>query len=400
MPIRTLLLVFTLLLDCRILLANQHLTPSGTIPLPGRGLVLAWAPDGRTIAVGGHMIDKARRNMRYDTKLYDVATGAYLKAFGSHYWWVLALDWAVNPYLGEVIADAGDDHSCKVWHPSGRGTLYTERGQYRVEDGALPGIRAISSAGLLGINGTMLALHFSPDGKWLAGANRDRAVRIWQLAPGPHRFRIVKMFYDYDGGNVTSVRWSPDGRSLAVGDRRGRVLVRAFDPAHDLWDDATVEDFQKVAWRGIPYWMKTHLDAVTKDPIWMDDGHKVVWNVRWSPDGRRLAAVGTDGTLNVYDASSGDIVRREHTKALYGLDWSPDGRLLAAGSADHQIYVYDAADGTPYDTLVGHDDLVTAVAWSPDGRTLASTAGGQLHSPALTSVVLGPDMNVRLWARE
>jgi WD40 repeat protein len=146
--------------------------------------------------------------------------------------------------------------------------------------------------------------------------------------------------------------------------------------------------------------MKTHLDAVTKDPVWMDDDHKVVWNVRWSPDGGRLAAVGTDGTLSVYDASTGDVVHREHAKPLYGLDWSPDGRLLAAGSGDHQIYVYDAADGTPYDTLVGHDDLVTAVAWSPDGRTLASTAGGQLHSPALTSVVLGPDMNVRLWARE
>jgi len=274
------------------------------------------------------------------------------------------------------------------------------RGQYRVEDGALPGVRAISSAGLLGINGTMLALHFSPDGKWLAGANRDRAVRIWQLAPGTNRFRIVKMFYDYDGGNVTSVRWSPDGRFLAVGDRRGRVLVRAFDPAHDLWDDATIEDFQNVPWRGIPYWMKTHLDAVSKDPVWMDDGHKVVWNVRWSPDGGRLAAVGTDGTLSVYDAQTGHVVHREHAKPLYGLDWSPDGRLLAAGSGDHQIYVYDAADGTPYDTLVGHDDLVTAVAWSPDGRTLASTAGGQLHSPALTSVVLGPDMNVRLWARE
>src|SRR5678815_5742207 len=146
MAIRTLLVVLALLLDCGLLRANEHLVPSTTIPLPGRGTVLSWAPDGRRIAVGGHMIDKERRKLRYDTKIYDAGTGAYVKAFGSHYWWVLALDWMVNPYLGEVIADAGDDHSCKVWDAAGEGTTYTERGQYRVDDGALPEIRAISSA--------------------------------------------------------------------------------------------------------------------------------------------------------------------------------------------------------------------------------------------------------------
>jgi WD40 repeat protein len=250
---------------------------------------------------------------------------------------VLALDWRVNPYLGEVIADAGDDHSCKVWDAAGKGTTYTERGQYRVDDGALPEIRAISSAGLVGINGTMLALHFSPDGKWLAGANRDRAVRIWQLAPGPNQFRIVKLFYDYAGGNVTSVRWSPDSRFLAVGDRRGRVLVRAFDPSRDLWDDAMVTEFQDVPWRGIPYWMKTHIDAVTKDPVWMEEGHKVVWNVRFSPDGRRLAAGGTDGSVNVYEARTGRAIYRKHPAPIFGLDWSPDGRFIAAGSSNQQF---------------------------------------------------------------
>ena len=188
--------------------ANEHLVPSQVIPIPGRGLVLAWAPDGSTIAVAGHLIDKTRRNLRYDAKLYDAHTGAYVKAFGSHYWWVLALDWSLNPWLGEVIADAGDDHAAKLWDPAGAGTVRTVRGQYRVEDGALPAVRAISSAGLVGINGAMLALDFSPDGRWLAGANRDRTVRIWQIEPGPQQFRIVKIFYDAAGGNITSVRLS------------------------------------------------------------------------------------------------------------------------------------------------------------------------------------------------
>jgi WD40 repeat protein len=378
--------------------ANEHFTQTRTIPLPGRGLILSWAPDGHAIAVGGHLIDKERRGLRYDTKIYDATTGAYVKAFGSHYWWVLALDWASNPYLGEVIADAGDDHSCKVWFAGGKGTTRTLRGQYRIEDGAVPGIREISSAGLVGINGTMLSLHFSPDGRYLAAANRDRTVRIWQMEPGPHQFEIIRIFYDYEGGNITSVRWSPDGTHLAVGDRRGRVSVRSFDPARDRWDDETIAAFRKLWWSRIPYWLKTRLPAVTKEPVWMDRGHKVVWNVRYSPDGHFLAAGGTDGTLNVYDAVTGRVVYRKRTAPLYGLDWSRDGRYLAAGSEDHHIHVYEAASGSLYDTLVGHEDLVTTVAWSPDGRTLASTAGGPLHSPVLTATVAGPDMSIRLWS--
>ena len=392
-------LALALLLHADRLLANDHLIPSLTIPIPGRGLVLGWAPDGHAIAVGGHLIDKERRGLRYDTKIYDATTGAYVKAFGSHYYWVLALDWKINPYLGEVIADAADDHSSKVWYADGNGTTYTRRGQYRVQDGAIPEIRAAaSSAGLVGINGAMLSLHLSPDGKYLAAANRDRTVRIWQLEPGPHQFHIVKIFYDYAGGNMTAVRWSPDGSQLAIGDRRGRVSVRSFDPVLDRWDDDTIAAFEKLGWRGIPYWLKTNLPAVTKAPEWIEGGHGIVWNVRFSPDGRLLAAGGTDGTVNVYNARTGNVIYRRHMSPVYGLDWSPDGRFLAAGAANHRIYVHDAATGRLYDTLAGHGDLVTAVAWSPNGRTLASTAGGPVHSGLLNGTVLGPDMNIRMWS--
>ncbi len=85
--------------------------------------------------------------------------------------------------------------------------------------------------------------------------------------------------------------------------------------------------------------------------------------------------------------------------ALHGLDRSPDGALLAAGAADKTIYVYNAPDGSLYDRLVGHENVVTAVAWSPDGRTLAPTAGGPRLSLPLTDVVKGPDNAVHFWAR-
>lgn len=59
--------------------------------------------------------------------------------------------------------------------------------------------------------------------------------------------------------------------------------------------------------------------------------------------------------------------------------------------------MYDTDANALYDTLEGHDDLVTALAWSPDGETLASTAGGPLLKQALVDVSDGPDQTIRLW---
>lgn len=83
--------------------------------------------------------------------------------------------------------------------------------------------------------------------------------------------------------------------------------------------------------------------------------------------------------------------------SLNGLAWHRGSRWLAAGGSDGRIYVYDTDANALYDTLEGHDDLVTALAWSPDGETLASTAGGPLLKQALVDVSDGPDQTIRLW---
>ena len=64
---------------------NVHWTNSSTFPVPGRGLVLSWAPSGsavaggNAIAVGGHLIGSQtflQSGERYDTKIFDTGTGS------------------------------------------------------------------------------------------------------------------------------------------------------------------------------------------------------------------------------------------------------------------------------------------------------------------------------------
>ncbi len=372
---------------------NQLWEPVGAVPLPGRGLTLAWAPDGHAVAVGGRFRDKPTR-LRYDTRIVDVTAQRLVKSFSCHFFWVVGLDWDANPYLGDVIADGGGDHAVKVWNADGPGSTKCEPGQMKEADG---GLRQLGQ-----INGWTMALAFSPDGRWLAGASRDRTVRVWQVEPGAHQWKVVALWYDAGAGNFFSMAWAPDGRALALGDRRGRIQVWDVDMDADAWDAKTIDEFARTAYGGQQGWINRHAELTTRTPRWLDGGHKLSWSVRWAPDGSAVAGVGTDGLLSVFEAETGAVRFRSQAPkrtALHGLDWHPDGTTLAVGAADHHVYLFDATTGDLVDRLDAHADLVSAVAWSPDGEMLASTAGGPVLSQALHESTTGPDLNVRLWRR-
>src|SRR5579871_2972809 len=172
--------------------ANVHFTPTGTIALPGRGLALAWSPAGDALATAGHFADSATHE-RYDTRVASVRSMTAATSFDCHYWWTVSETWQENPYLGPVIADGGGDHSVKIWNAGSAGSTRCKAGQFSTNDG---GVHAFYN-----INGWVTSLAFSPDGRYLAGASRDRTIRIWQIAPGPDQFQVVKLWYDRTAGN-------------------------------------------------------------------------------------------------------------------------------------------------------------------------------------------------------
>jgi WD40 repeat protein len=92
----------------------------------------------------------------------------------------------------------------------------------------------------------------------------------------------------------------------------------------------------------------------------------------------RLATIGKDGTVKVWEVSTGrELLNLPGTTPLvdsYGpqrLAFSPDGALLAS-SDNNLVKIWDSASGEVLRTLSGHRAEVWAVAFSRDGKRLAT----------------------------
>ena len=98
-----------------------------------------------------------------------------------------------------------------------------------------------------------------------------------------------------------------------------------------------------------------------------------------SPDGKLLASGDTNGTISLWQAETGELVRRleghsERISESGGLAFSPSGKLLASGSYDDTARVWDVGTGKTLQILKGHNDNVKGVAFSPDEKCIATSS--------------------------
>ncbi len=185
---------------------------------------------------------------------------------------------------------------------------------------------------------------FSPDGKTLAAGCTGGTLILWNVETGQPIGQPLTGHTDW----VPSVAFSPDGKTLAAGNGDSTIF---------LWDMATGKPI------GQP--LEGHIGFVT--------------SVTFSPDGKTLASGSWDKTIILWDIVTGHPIGQPltgHTGWVTSVAFSPDGKTLASGSDDRTIILWDVATGQPTgQALTGHTGFVSNVAFSPDGKTLASGSG-------------------------
>ncbi|WP_152049248.1 WD40 repeat domain-containing serine/threonine protein kinase [Tautonia marina] len=191
-----------------------------------------------------------------------------------------------------------------------------------------------------GVEGSVIDLEISPDGRWLAGAISTHRLMLWDLATG----RLVTTIDGAHRSSVLSLAFSPDGQTL---------VTSGMDGVIQLWDVEPLRSRARLV------------------------GHAgQVFGVAISPDGQTIASVGRDGSIRLWD------MEEQHESALVqragplqiAVAFSPNGRQLASAGLDKAVTVWDLDSGEPVRVFQGHEDTVVSLDFSPDGRLIASAS--------------------------
>jgi WD40 repeat protein len=230
---------------------------------------------------------------------------------------------------------------------------------------------------------------FSNDGSMLAGAGRDGALRVWDVANGGRLF-----YFSEHTGQLVAVTWSPNGSFVAdaSGDGTADVwAVKGFDVGRRL--ASLVGHTAGVA--SIAY-----SPDGTSLLSGSDDATARLWDARFEQEllplrpvhpggaltasfgagGRRVVSAGADGTARVWDVTSGRLLHVLHQrKAVNDARFDSTGRLIVTASADGTASIWDAITGARLRTLQSSSPVQVA-RFSPHRAVVVTgDAGGDVR---------------------
>ena len=184
---------------------------------------------------------------------------------------------------------------------------------------------------------------FSPDSKYIVSASWDKTVRIWDVKTG----KQIGGPLEGHTGEVNSTTFSPDSQY---------IVSASWDKTVRIWDVKTGKQI------GGP--LVGHTEAVN--------------SATFSPDGKYIVSASDDKTVRIWDTKTGKQIGGPlvgHTKAVNSATFSPDGKYIVLPSNDKTIRICDAKTGKQIGKpLVGHTWLVISATFSPDGKYIVSAS--------------------------
>jgi WD40 repeat protein len=191
-----------------------------------------------------------------------------------------------------------------------------------------------------------------------------KTIEIWTVAGGLARKGTVRIAPD---NWPLSVRWSPDGRYLAIGTNVPSVLIAKADGS-----------------------MVTGLGQPLGQPFPKGSVEQLEWNA----SGDRLAAAGSEISIWKDPKMAIDsLVERKYELVrtftppaggwLGRLTWDPSGRLVAFGDSASNVAIFDPSSTTALKSFVAH----------PGSQVLETHWKGDY----LITVGAFPDKSFRIW---
>lgn len=204
-----------------------------------------------------------------------------------------------------------------------------------------------------GIMGGANAISYSPDGRYIAAAHQDRTIRLWDLIRINQD--IEKNTLRGHNKKIYDLTYSPDGSKLASAsaDNNIRLWNLANFPAH-------------------------HRDRIESKLLPYRD---TVLTVAFSSDSQLVAGGSVNGTIQVWDANTGDQIYlfTEHTKPVEQVVFSPDRKKLVSASTDQTVRVWSLVGvGGKLDSTISHESPVYTVSYLSNGNSLVTGSADKL----------------------
>jgi WD40 repeat protein/mono/diheme cytochrome c family protein len=253
-----------------------------------RGAVnaLAFSTDGKWLAAAG-----GEAGWLGEARLWNVADGALVRTFEGHKDALYAV--AISPD-GKTLATGSYDQKIKLWNLDTGELLHT----------------------LSAHNGAIFDLAFRPDGRILASASGDRTVKLWNVATGKRVETLNQPLKEQ-----YAVAWSPDGQRLAAAGVDNRIRV----------------------------WEVSDSAAETTNPLLVSKfGHEgAILNLLYAPDGKTLLSSAEDRAIKLWNAAgvTETLSIGGQPDLAPGLAFGSGGKTFAVGRLDGSLEIYDATSG-------------------------------------------------------